>query len=166
LLPNICGRKSGPTQSGGSRNRFSINLFTAFADGGRNRSQIIQMHLGKAYRDLFTGECDSDFQTLSGRDCFLDLCIGRSPSMVPLGSTGRAEGEVVLLDLNRDIEQIDCRNAARQRVDLGNAQVLGTPDQLQIGLRPPPPGIYTVSWHVVSVDTHPTQGTFTFEVAR
>jgi len=27
-----------------------------------------------------------------------------------------------------------------------------------------PPGSYTVSWHVVSVDTHPTQGTFRFTV--
>jgi methionine-rich copper-binding protein CopC len=26
------------------------------------------------------------------------------------------------------------------------------------------PGVYTVSWHVVSVDTHKTQGTFQFTV--
>lgn len=56
-------------------------------------------------------------------------------------------------------------NAASQRVDLGNAQAVpGHPDQLQVGLRPLTPGTYTVSWHVVSVDTHPTQGTFTFQV--
>ena len=56
-------------------------------------------------------------------------------------------------------------DAAGQRVDLGKAQVPpGHPDQLQVGLRPLPPGTYTVSWHVVSVDTHPTQGTFTFRV--
>ncbi|QBR70500.1 hypothetical protein CU048_03535 [Beijerinckiaceae bacterium] len=30
------------------------------------------------------------------------------------------------------------------------------------GLRP---GSYTVSWHVVSVDTHPSQGTFRFTVS-
>ena len=56
-------------------------------------------------------------------------------------------------------------NAAGQRVDLGNAAIPpGHPDQLQVGLRPLPPGTYTVTWHVVSVDTHPTQGTFTFQV--
>jgi copper resistance protein C len=56
-------------------------------------------------------------------------------------------------------------NQAGQRVDLGNVQVPpGAPAQLQVGLRPLPPGTYTVSWHVVSVDTHPTQGTFTFQV--
>nr|WP_280113455.1 copper resistance protein CopC [Methylobacterium nodulans] len=27
-----------------------------------------------------------------------------------------------------------------------------------------PPGIYRVTWHVVSVDTHRTQGSFTFEI--
>ena len=27
-----------------------------------------------------------------------------------------------------------------------------------------PSGRYKVSWHVVSVDTHPTQGDFTFEI--
>ena len=28
-----------------------------------------------------------------------------------------------------------------------------------------PPGTYTVTWHAVSVDTHKTQGSFTFTVA-
>jgi methionine-rich copper-binding protein CopC len=27
-----------------------------------------------------------------------------------------------------------------------------------------PSGRYKVTWHVVSVDTHPTQGDFTFEI--
>jgi methionine-rich copper-binding protein CopC len=54
---------------------------------------------------------------------------------------------------------------AGQRVDLGNAQVPpGRPAQLQVGLKPLDPGRYTVSWRVVSVDTHPTEGTFTFTV--
>lgn len=35
---------------------------------------------------------------------------------------------------------------------------------MQIGLNPLPPGTYTVKWHVVSVDTHPSQGIFTFDV--
>jgi copper resistance protein C len=28
-----------------------------------------------------------------------------------------------------------------------------------------PPGTYKVTWHVVSVDTHTTEGTFTFRIA-
>jgi methionine-rich copper-binding protein CopC len=56
-------------------------------------------------------------------------------------------------------------NQAGQRVDLGNAQIApAQPNELQVGLKPLPPGTYTVTWHVVSVDTHPTQGTFTFTV--
>jgi copper resistance protein C len=60
---------------------------------------------------------------------------------------------------------ITVTNQAGQRVDLGNMQVPpGSPAQLQVGLQPLPPGTYTVSWDVVSVDTHPTQGSFTFRV--
>ena len=56
-------------------------------------------------------------------------------------------------------------NETGQRVDLGNAQIpQGSPDELQIGLNPLAPGTYLVRWHVVSVDTHPTEGTFTFEI--
>jgi methionine-rich copper-binding protein CopC len=56
-------------------------------------------------------------------------------------------------------------NEAGQRVDLGKAQTpQGNLEELQIGLKPLPPGTYLVSWHVVSVDTHPTEGTFTFDV--
>src|SRR5580700_8928564 len=39
-------------------------------------------------------------------------------------------------------------------------------DQMQFVLPVPtlPSGRYKVTWHVVSVDTHPTQGDFTFEI--
>lgn len=70
-------------------------------------------------------------------------------------------------DLEPAFSDMTVTNAAGQRVDLGKAQVPpGGPNQLQIGLRPLPPGTYTVNWHVVSVDTHPTQGTFTFDIGR
>ena len=52
------------------------------------------------------------------------------------------------------------RSCVNHRVTIGGE--VGT--ELQIGLKSLPPGTYTVSWHVVSVDTHPTEGTFTFEV--
>jgi hypothetical protein len=35
---------------------------------------------------------------------------------------------------------------------------------LRLALPPLAPGEYTVRWAVVSVDTHPTEGTFTFSV--
>ena len=38
------------------------------------------------------------------------------------------------------------------------------PDRLELSLPALPPGEYTVHWAVVSVDTHPTEGRFTFTV--
>lgn len=68
-------------------------------------------------------------------------------------------------DLEPAFSTVTVTNQAGQRVDRGNAGVPpGHPDQLQVGLKPLPPGTYKVSWHVVSVDTHPTEGTFTFQV--
>ncbi len=41
-----------------------------------------------------------------------------------------------------------------------------TPSLLHVRLaRPLAPGTYLVTWHVVSVDTHPTSGTYKFTVA-
>ncbi|HKH81085.1 MAG TPA: copper homeostasis periplasmic binding protein CopC [Methylovirgula sp.] len=43
---------------------------------------------------------------------------------------------------------------------------LGAPNELTVTLgRPLKPGTYVVSWHVVSVDTHHTSGTYRFTVA-
>jgi methionine-rich copper-binding protein CopC len=68
-------------------------------------------------------------------------------------------------DLEPAFSSVTVTDQAGQRVDLGNVQIpQGTPAELQVGLRPLAAGTYTVSWHVVSVDTHPTQGTFTFQV--
>ena len=68
-------------------------------------------------------------------------------------------------DLEPAFSSVTVTNESGERVDLGNAQIpQGSPAELQIGLKPLPRGTYLVSWHVVSVDTHPTEGTFTFEV--
>ena len=88
-----------------------------------------------------------------------------------VGSSVPASPSVVTLWFTQDLEPafsgVTVTNDAGQRVDLGNAQIpQGSPAELQIGLQPLTPGTYLVSWHVVSVDTHPTEGTFTFEVGR
>jgi hypothetical protein len=38
------------------------------------------------------------------------------------------------------------------------------PTELVLALPPLPPGRYTVTWHVVSVDTHRTEGDYSFEI--
>ena len=96
---------------------------------------------------------------------FLDHAIPAVGSSVPAPPTA------VTLWFTQNLEPafsgMTVSNAAGERVDLGNVRVVpGGPDQLQVGLKPLPPGTYTVSWHVVSVDTHPTQGNFTFDVGK
>ena len=86
-----------------------------------------------------------------------------------VGSSVPASPSVVSLWFTQDLEpafsSVQVTDDAGQRVDLGNARIpQSSPAELQIGLKSLPPGTYTVSWHVVSVDTHPTEGTFTFEV--
>jgi methionine-rich copper-binding protein CopC len=86
-----------------------------------------------------------------------------------VGSAVPAAPSAVTLWFTQDLEPVfstvTVMNQAGQRVDLGNARIPpGQTAQLQVGLKPLPPGTYTVSWHVVSVDTHPTQGIFTFQV--
>ena len=52
------------------------------------------------------------------------------------------------------------------KVDKGDVQV--DPNDgalLRVSLNPLPPGTYKVVWRVVSVDTHPTEGDFTFQVS-
>jgi copper resistance protein C len=53
-------------------------------------------------------------------------------------------------------------NAAGQRVDAGKASVSGS--QMSVSLRSAGPGTYHVKWHVLSVDTHTSEGNFTFKV--
>ena len=51
-----------------------------------------------------------------------------------------------------------------QRVDAGKARVSG--NQMSVSLRSGGTGTYHVTWHVLSVDTHTSDGNFTFEVGR
>ena len=56
-------------------------------------------------------------------------------------------------------------DSSGKNVDNGAAQVdPKDPTELRVALQPLTPGSYTVSWHALSVDTHTTQGHFTFAV--
>jgi methionine-rich copper-binding protein CopC len=55
-------------------------------------------------------------------------------------------------------------NAAGERVDSGKSRVSGS--QMSVTLRAGGPGTYRVNWRVLSVDTHTTDGSFTFQVGR
>jgi len=53
-------------------------------------------------------------------------------------------------------------NAAGQRIDTGKTRVSG--NQMTISLRAGGAGTYHVTWRVLSVDTHTSDGNFTFQV--
>jgi hypothetical protein len=62
--------------------------------------------------------------------------------------------------------RIEVTDSAGKRVDDGGTHIdAANHELLHVALRPVPPGTYKVTWHVVSVDTHHTQGDFTFTVA-
>jgi methionine-rich copper-binding protein CopC len=57
---------------------------------------------------------------------------------------------------------ITVTNSAGQRVDTGKARVSGS--QMTVSLRSGGAGTYHVTWRVLSVDAHTTDGNFTFQV--
>src|SRR6201993_5004572 len=68
-----------------------------------------------------------------------------------VGSSVPASPPDVTLWFTQDLEPafsgVTVTNEAGQRVDLGNVQIpQGSPAELQIGLKPLPPGTYLVSW--------------------
>jgi methionine-rich copper-binding protein CopC len=58
-------------------------------------------------------------------------------------------------------------NQSGERVDRGPARIdAASPAMLQVPLKPLGPGTYRVKWRVLSVDTHVTEGDFTFRVSE
>lgn len=85
-----------------------------------------------------------------------------------VGSAVRTAPREVVLWFTEDLEpafsRVTVQNAAGARVDRGNARVSGS--QMRVSLGALGPGTYRVTWRVVSVDTHATQGDFTFRVGE
>jgi methionine-rich copper-binding protein CopC len=84
------------------------------------------------------------------------------------GSTvSRAPNEVVLSfteKLEPKFSSIEVRNDKGAAVQTGKASLGAAPTDLRIALKPLRPGTYKVIWRVLSVDTHRTNGSFTFRV--
>jgi methionine-rich copper-binding protein CopC len=86
----------------------------------------------------------------------------------PAGGTVRNPPNEVAIWFTQKLEPafsaIAVRNAAGQRVDAGRTRVTG--NVMRVPLKAIGPGNYQVSWRVLSVDTHRTQGTFRFRVSE
>jgi hypothetical protein len=82
------------------------------------------------------------------------------------GSTVSSSPSQVSLFFTQYIEpmfsRVEVRNAAGARVDQGDTKVRGR--EMRVSLKALPPGIYSVHWRILSVDTHRTEGSFRFHV--
>jgi methionine-rich copper-binding protein CopC len=88
-----------------------------------------------------------------------------------VGSTVTAAPKEVTLWFTEALEPkfstIEVHDAEGKAMQAGPAKpVPGNTAQLQVSLKALTPGTYTVIWHALSVDTHRSQGTFTFKVGR
>jgi methionine-rich copper-binding protein CopC len=88
----------------------------------------------------------------------------------PGSTVGEAPKEVAIWfteALEAQFSTIEVRDAKGTAMQAGSATA--APDntaELRVPLKPLPPGSYKVIWRVLSVDTHRSQGTFTFKVGR
>jgi methionine-rich copper-binding protein CopC len=83
-----------------------------------------------------------------------------------VGSTVASAPREVSLTFTQNLEaafsSVQVTDASGARVDQGKAQVSG--NTMRVGLKSLPQGTYRVRWHALSVDTHKTEGNFTFRV--
>jgi methionine-rich copper-binding protein CopC len=84
--------------------------------------------------------------------------VATAPSAVKLWFSEALEGS---------FSSVSVTDASGKRVDRNDTHVDGSNKALlQVSLQPLPPGTYTVHWRAVSIDTHVTQGDFSFRVGH
>ncbi|HEY1746776.1 MAG TPA: copper resistance CopC family protein [Xanthobacteraceae bacterium] len=83
-----------------------------------------------------------------------------------VGSTVATAPHEVALTFTQSLEaafsSVQVTDAKGARVDLGKAQISG--NTMRVGIKAAGPGRYQVHWHALSVDTHKTEGNFSFTV--
>jgi hypothetical protein len=86
------------------------------------------------------------------------------------GSTVKSPPRQVRLQFTGAIEpaysRVQVLDAGGRRVDLGDSSVdPANRTVLRVSLPTLPPGRYKVAWRVLSIDSHVTEGDFTFRIA-
>jgi len=90
-----------------------------------------------------------------------------SPSAnATLRETPKQVSIVVTQQLETAFSRIEVTDEKGRRVDKNNSRVIDGRTKLVVDLPPLAPGTYTVRWFAASVDTHRTNGSFKFKVAR
>jgi methionine-rich copper-binding protein CopC len=85
-----------------------------------------------------------------------------------VGSTAPSAPHEVALTFTQNLEpafsSVQVTDASGARVDSGKASVSGS--TMSVGLKSLSPGTYHVHWRALSVDTHTTEGNFSFRVGH
>jgi hypothetical protein len=120
------------------------------------------MHYRSLLGAALVGMFGSMFAPAAQAHAFLDHAV---PAV---GSTAPAPREVRLWfteAVEPAFSAVTVTNAASDRVDDGKIAIDShNPQELHVRVKPLMPGVYHVQWRVISVDTHRTQGNFSFMV--
>ena len=85
-----------------------------------------------------------------------------------VGSTVSTAPRELVLSYTQNLEpafsSVEVSDANGARVDLGKPRI--NAGVMRVGLKQLPPGTYKVRWEVLSVDTHTTEGSFSFHVGK
>jgi copper resistance protein C len=100
--------------------------------------------------------------TTAEAHAFLDHAEPRVGSTVP--TAPRELSLTYTQNLEPAFSAVEVSDANGKRVDLGKPSISAS--VMRVGLKPLLPGTYRVRWHVLSVDTHTTEGNFTFHVGQ
>ena len=98
--------------------------------------------------------------TFAHAHAFLDHAEPRVGSTTPT-----APREIVLYytqNLEPAFSSVEVSDANGARVDQGKPKISAS--TMRVGVKQLPPGTYKVRWQVLSVDTHTTEGNFSFRV--
>jgi methionine-rich copper-binding protein CopC len=100
--------------------------------------------------------------TAAQAHAFLDHAEPRVGSTVP--TAPRELSLSFTQNLEPAFSSVEVSDGNGARVDLGKPSIGAS--VMRVGLKPLSPGTYRVRWQVLSVDTHTTEGSFTFHVGQ
>ena len=87
-----------------------------------------------------------------------------------VGSIVQQAPSQVLITFTEGVEPrfstIAVQDATGANMADGAPHTVGDGQHLAVALKTLPPGVYKVIWHATAIDTHKTEGSFTFTVGR
>ncbi len=104
---------------------------------------------------------------VGGTPAFAHAFLQKSDPAV--GSTVSTAPKILVLSYTEDLEIPFCTIIVTDSMGMNDAAgkpqpVPGHPNEMQVPLNITMPGKIMVTWHALSVDTHKTQGSFSFTV--